>query len=323
VRDKKDSRLAESFLVARDLAAITEQRRRDLAIPSNVLSGQARPGRQILSLPSTLASGPEAERFRQAQARHGVALRRAAEAARAAAIAGSAAETVRLDAAIADHMQGLETFVADGGVADPQRELLNKPFLIWSTTHGLFIDSYNYVESNSSVKFSVNSSADNGYEEMSFYFLWQNPSAGIAVINIDAYMVFKGYCQAGSEGGNFPGIISGDRYSQLWVNAHLYPLEWWNQPPTQPYPQADASAQVAFVHTDTGGWADPGAIAYTNVFRGYDLQYSLMLVQPKSSVVFQVQAQISYSNAEGTIVADFASGDFSVICPAVLVTVVS
>jgi hypothetical protein len=48
-----------------------------------------------------------------------------------------------------------------------------------------------------------------------------------------------------------------------------------------------------------------------------------MLVPPHASVVFEVAAQVSYGNANGSISVDFASGDFAVTCPAVLVTVVS
>ena len=319
--DKKQSRVVEGFAAARDLAAISEQRRREFAIPA---SAHPLPASRHVVLPSALASSPEAERFRQAQARHDMELRRAGEAARAAAIAGSGAEKVRLGAAIASHMKGLDALVAaDTQVGDPQRELLNKPFLIWSTTHGLFFDSFEYIPSNSFAKFKVDSSASNGYEEVSFYFIWNNPSAGIAVINVNAYMVFNGHCLVGSGGGVFPSILSGDRYSQLWVNAHLFLLEWWNQPPTQPYPQTDASRQVLFLATDTGGWSSVGELKPADVFRGYDLSHTLMLVPPQSSVVFQVSAQVSYANADGAISVDFASGDFSVICPAVLVTIVS
>jgi hypothetical protein len=297
---------------AGDLAAIAEQRRRDITVPSSVVAGLPLPAsRAVLPLSSALASSPEAERFRQAQAQHEIELRRAGEAARAAAIAGSAAEKVRLGAAVASHMKGLDALVADATVADAQRVLLNKPFLIWPTTHGLFFDSFEYAPANSRAKFKVDSSASNGYEEMSFYFLWDNPSDGIAVINVNAYLVFNGHCQAGSEGGNLPSIISGDRYSQLWVNAHLYLLEWWNQPPTQPYPQADATRQVLFLATNTGGWASAGELKPADVFRGYDLQHTLMLVPPHSSVVFEVAAQVSYSNANDDF-GGFASGDFAV-----------
>jgi hypothetical protein len=127
----------------------------------------------------------------------------------------------------------------------------------------------------------------------------------------------------GSGGGVLPGIISGDRYSQLWLSANLYPLEWWNQPPTQPFPQTHQSQQALFLHTNTGGWGSVGALESKAVFRGYDLSHTLMLVPPHGVVVFEVATSISYSNADGAIAVDFASGDFEVICPAVLVTILS
>jgi hypothetical protein len=39
--------------------------------------------------------------------------------------------------------------------------------------------------------------------------------------------------------------------------------------------------------------------------------------------VFQVAAEVSFGNSEGRITADFASGDFEVMSPAVLVTILT
>jgi hypothetical protein len=43
-------------------------------------------------------------------------------------------------------------------------------------------------------------------EELSFYFLWQNPNdKAYAVINVDSYLVFNGFCEIKAPGGPVTG----------------------------------------------------------------------------------------------------------------------
>jgi hypothetical protein len=304
LKDERRSALLASTGVSHQDAALQGQRRAAAAAVSSLFS----------------RAGAELE---GGIARYGETLRRAADKSVQAAIEQSHHTKARLDAELQSRLKSLDAIVAaDPTVASPQRVLLNRPFLIWPS-QGLFLDSSEVVPSNSWAKFRMNSSASNGYGDVSFYFLWDNPTDKVAVINVNAYLVLHGTCQVGSGGGVLPGILSGDRYSQLWLTANMDLLEWWNQPPTRPYPQTDQSQQALFIHTNTGGWGSVGAIELQTVFRGYDLSYTLMLVPPRGVVVFDVAAMVSFSNADGAIAVDFASGGFQVTCPAVLVTILS
>ncbi len=323
-----ESEIKRALTSVGNLAALKEERRQALLGSRGTLSqhpalrASHRAVHGVVSSFLTKAVS-DLDAVDRAFSQHSDALRRAADDELAAAIKRSPGTKAKLLTELERRSKALDAIVAaDPTVANPERVLLNRPFLIWPT-QGVFFDSSKVEPSNSSAKFKVDSSASNGFEEMSFYFLWDNPKDTVAVININAYLVLHGTCRVGSDGGVLPGIISGDRYSQLWLTANLYPLEWWNQPPTQPLHQTDQSQQALFLHTNTGGWGSVGAIELQTVFRGYDLSHTLMLVPPHGVVVFEVAASVSFSNADGAIAVDFASGDFEVICPAVLVTVLS
>lgn len=84
--------------------------------------------------------------------------------------------------------------------------------------------------------------------------------------------------------------------------------------------QTDQNQLVLPLSSNTGGWGSPGGIEVGDVFRGYDLTHRLLLVPQHTNVVFQVIAAVSYSNSNGTVDLDFASGAFEVVCPGVLIT---
>src|SRR5262249_50145610 len=155
--------------------------------------------------------------------------------------------------------------------------------------------------------------------ELNFSFVWQNPSDRFALANVDGYLILSGFCQAGSDGGFFPG----DRQSSLTIDVRLDILETWNQPPTSPLPQFGQSQNAITLKTDTGGFGDPGAIEFTNLFRGYDLRYELFIVEPNGIAVFNTTVAVSFGNSDGTIIADFSNGELHVMSPFVLVAVVS
>jgi len=160
-------------------------------------------------------------------------------------------------------------------------------------------------------------------DELKFYYLWETPKDKYVVINVDGYLVLNGYCQAGAGGGFWPS----DRYSKISVDARLDIYEWWNQPPTSPFSQPDQtqSAIIPPLEVSAEGFLEVGGIEYTTLFRGYDLSHTLMLVPPQAWVVFAVTTSIASVNGNDSshTEADFASGDFHVMSPAVHVAVLS
>ena len=203
--------------------------------------------------------------------------------------------------------------------------VLDKPFLIWPTK-GLYFDDSHYESWNSWGKVKLDSSKPSEYggisEMLTFYFMWQNPFDKWAVINADGYLIHNGFCSVQSDSGYF----AGDRRSSVSIQANLNPMEWWNQPPTQPMAQSGQYVQIFHISCDSGGTFDfDGGFNGGYVFRGSDSQYKLMIIPPKGVVVFEVVSVISYSNGVngGTAHVDFSSNDFKIICPFILLAVLT
>lgn len=199
-----------------------------------------------------------------------------------------------------------------------KRELLETPITILSS-QGLPLLSEQIGPGNSSVKFRLQSRASDTSENVVFYYLWENPKPAYSLITVNAYLIAKGYCISSSAGGFLPG----DRHTSYGIDASLHLLEWWNQPPTQPVWKSTQKERVAYLGTDSGSFADSAAVDYTQVYRGYDLMYDLFLVPPQGVVVFAVRVGIGGTSSDGWVDLDFASGDYSVICPDVLVATLS
>lgn len=264
-------------------------------------------------------AGFEVDKFDELLAQNRSALRRIAERRKAEAVerSSSAKDTLRHGVEsrrkVMEHLAELTPPESPTVAAPKFYELLDRPFTIWPTG-GVYVHAEQVEPANSWAKITVDSELAS-VDELSFYFLWQNPSDTHTVIDVDAYLVLNGFCQAGSEGGYFPGT----RASQLNVWARLDLLESWNQPPTSPLWQVDQAQQALVLSTDTSGWFDDNATDSEAVFRGYDLRHNLFLVPPHGEVVIEVALYVRYASREGSFQVDFASGDFEVLCPGVLI----
>ena len=241
---------------------------------------------------------------------------------RAAAIKGSRGRQQMLKAQAAQRLRslkGLTGLPATAAVA--QYELLNKPFLIWPT-NSIDLEASEIVPSNSWAKFRAGIGSGKRFSgNVKFYYLWRNERDAFAVINVDGYAIFHGYAYIGSDGGFWPG----DRWASLAVDGRLEILEWWNQPPTSPPSQPDQSVNVLSLSVDTGGFSEVGAIEARDIFRGYDLRHTMMVVPPQAVLVFTVTAEVRLGTGSDGAVSeiDFASGSFQVGSPAVLVSVLT
>ena len=184
-----------------------------------------------------------------------------------------------------------------------------------SATPGITLAGTNIAPTNNWVEFQLETS-DSSNQEVSFAFSWQNATDKYAVINVDGYLVFNGVCEAISRGGTFPG----DRSSDVNLFAELY-LSTNELPGT---PSITAASELALsLKADSGGWFSDGEILYQQLFRGFDLQYQFLLVPPGQAVTIEVACRLNYTNSDGTANYVFVTMGRQVLCPAVLVTVVS
>ncbi len=264
-------------------------------------------------------AGFELKAFERARIERAALTERAVDEQHADAVAQSVEEYRRLRSALAMRREIIESvFVVDPGtVANPPRILLNVPFMIAGTS-GVTDQSSQIVPSNSSAKFRFQSSQAQGLAQMNFFYSWINPKQKFAVINANAYLVFSGHCTVHSEGGFF----AGNRFSSLKIQGTVHPL-LSGQDALVPMGISSPTQVVLTLSTTSGAMFDDDSNKSASVFRGVDLQEALLLVPPLGEVVFQVSAEVSFSNGEGRITADFASGDFQVISPAVLVTILT
>jgi hypothetical protein len=259
-------------------------------------------------------AGFDVDGFEKFRMQHQPELRRLAEKLKADAGKQSSAATEVLRRDIAERRKRAEYFPALP--APPSFVSLDRPFLIWPT-QGISFDSSHYEPYNSSAKLSYQSDAANGYEELSFYFLWENPSDRVAVIDAHGYLVLKGIGQAGQSGGLFSWGSMGD----LYLSVQIVPLQWWNQPPTPAPAGSDAHQQALTLLVQGGGWNDVGEIDSVNIFRGYDLLASSLLIPAHGVMVFEVMLNIQFQNDNGWIGVDFTFSDFEVLCPEVLIAI--
>jgi hypothetical protein len=317
MKKDRDSHIENAFVAARDLAALQHERRRwHVPEPIDRRAAVVSARRAVHATISSLLSraGVDIDRFEETRAANEAALARAGEEALAVAVKQSALETRRLHGGIEQRRTLWEAVAPiDPTVPNPKRVLINTPFLIWPTLD-VFFESSEIKPAGSWAKFRVDSS-DDGAAEMSFYYLWENDTDKYTVINVNGYLVLSGHVRVHSGGGFF----ADNRHSSVTVDANLHFLEWWNQPPTQ----QTASQEALRVSTSSGDMFDDGSSNAGSIFRGFDVSHTARIVPPRGVVVLEMAAGVRYSNHEGTVAVDFASGDFQAISPAVLVTILT
>ena len=186
-----------------------------------------------------------------------------------------------------------------------------------SATPGITLAGTNIAPTNNWAEFQLETS-DSSNQEVSFAFSWQNATDKYVVINVDGYFVLNGVCEAISRGGTLPGDRSSD--VELFAELHLNT----NESPGTRTPSFTATSELALsLKADSGGWFSDGEILYQQLFRGFDLQYQLLLVPPGQVVTIEVAGRLNYTNSDGTANYVFVTMGRQMLCPAVLVTVVS
>jgi hypothetical protein len=290
------------------------------SIPERLRNKDSRQAAAKLLAPALKQSGLTAKQFDGILSKDKAKLEATLKKSKAAAVKNSRSVQKVLNAAAAQRLKAFEAVAAvPPTVGSPEYHLLNTPFMIWPT-NSVDLEASEIVPSNSWAKFRVRTEND-FYGDVKFYYLWSNPKDTFAVINVDGYVIFNGHAFVGVDGGLFPG----DRMAEVIVTGRLDIFEWWNQPPTQPYAQPDQSANALTLKVTAYGFSEVGGLDAKDVFRGYDLRHTLMLVPPFGTIVFAITAAVSCGTGDdsGLTEADFASGAFQVGSPAVLVTVLS
>jgi hypothetical protein len=194
--------------------------------------------------------------------------------------------------------------------------LLNVPFDI-SPGGDAELEQSQIVENNSFAKFRTR--VENGRDfkgETRFSFVWVNPKTTSEVINISGFVIFNGHCSLGTGSGLFPG----DRNASVTVEGRHEILDVSKNPPTSPPGQPDQFVTALTMSEDTGGWGEVGAVDAKDLFRGFGLNHTQMIVPPQATIVFVVVASVRCETGDDSsnAAADFASGGFQVGSPAVL-----
>ena len=196
--------------------------------------------------------------------------------------------------------------------------ILDKPFLMWETPRleTAFVGSHN-ESMNSSIRISIDTNRGSDLTSFTFYFLWENESDFFAVTNVRSSLVLAGGIGVGAG----TGIFSGDEV-QLYMNAGLGILEWWNQPPTAPMSQQSQSQNIVTWDVSAGGvFGHPHSKFQTFAFTPFDLSYSAFAVPPKGVALFEVTLTIQYVFTRGGgdindfVRINFADGTNRAICP--------
>ncbi len=326
--------IREAVIAARDIAAATETRRAvarpaaRLRTPTDhrVLDGAVAAG--------LAKAGVDVRAWEEELAKTRIGGRERLEGLKADAVSQSGPHASQLRVGIDGRRKTLELLAGAGQPAAGQPAageyvVLESPFLIW-TKPLVAVDDSTIEPGNSRAKVLFTRSnysggwgtallEDRGTEELSFYFLWDNPGDGWALVTIDGFLVLNGFCTVNSHGG-----LRGDGSATLGLDASLNILEWGNQPPpTTPLPQDGQSSSALKLTADSSGWFADDDTEYALVFRGFDLRYELLAVPPGDALVIDVALSISYDLMDGSAEADFTTGDFDVVCPFVNIHVLA
>jgi hypothetical protein len=310
----------KAVLSARDAKAREERAFRKPARPG--AQARRRAGERLFT--SYLRkSGFDFAALEKMRTQNEAALRRLMKQQRAAAVKRSAAVKKELQWAVASWRDAIERVRNGTLVSDfvPIFDVVDTPFIIWPTNDLELIDSQ-IQPGNNTAKINAQWRKNFGVENLRFIFVWQNPKDSWVIVNVESNLMLNGECDEFEEGGYLSGSVS-----NLYVDARLNVLEWWNQPPTSPFPQATQAQHVLSLSASGGGVLSNlggGTVESASVAGTFDLSRSLFLIPPNGVAVFEVTLGFVYDNSDGGMVQiNFASGGFQVMCPALVIAILS
>ena len=269
--------------------------------------------------PVLVKAGFKDRRFEDLRKQHDAELQRAAEREHSAAVRRSAKIRKTLRAGAANRRRAAGT-LANLPVA-PFLTIIDKPFLIWAKPRsGIIFDSQIAPGDSWAKVKAVAGTGDKMYgsDNLSFYFLWDNPSDYYAVIDASTFITVNGFARAECDGGFWSGLDPQfSHYSYFSCQTYMTLWQWSDQPPT---PSVTASQTVFTLNAEAGFFGDKKT---TPVSGSFDHDYTHYVVNPRGVVVFEVVLAMNYSIYDGHILGDFAEGSFDISCPFMVVGLLS
>ncbi|GFO68341.1 hypothetical protein GMLC_19200 [Geomonas limicola] len=268
-------------------------------------------------------------------------MRRSFQAEKVEAAAGATARRAAFNRAIAEREQAiayLANHPQEAAVGLSSLLSLTKPFLIWEWPLDISLVSSHIEPLNSSARikldvpvYSFDNDSGVDQREFSFYFLWQNPSDFIAVVNCFSVLSLNGACELYANSG----ITSGDTTS-LSIDAYLFPIAYWL--PLAPGgnirqlrmggdPQQHQSVLSELTATGGAIFGDAGTASklFPSISVGMSYgTYGGLSIPARATALFEVNLTMSYSWSGNTlpdeIIADFADEGhhYNVECPIVV-----
>jgi len=189
---------------------------------------------------------------------------------------------------------------------------LDQPFAVSLLTHAQPVNFSSHIEPlNSFARLSIDTHHGSDTVLAIFFFLWQNPSDAIAVINALTMLRFNGVCVVEADTGFFSGhrnvldvraILGLFRWSGWGTDGNGNPLDGTPLPVFT----GNTSQQVTFLQANGGGLFDvPDLVGDTLRGRPIGLDAESIVVPGGASVLFQVQVVTSYAIEDG--------GDFDIV----------
>jgi hypothetical protein len=185
---------------------------------------------------------------------------------------------------------------------------LATPFFIGARPVGFLEDSAIEPWNNrAKPSLQISQDTDGRSARISFYFAWQNPIDFLAVINCSADLMANGHVRNLADDGIFTGGSATVKLrTELNVFVGQFEISW----------QQTQKADIDTIHAEGSGIFDVGAVGDRDVSASTHLSCNTIEVQGNQMVVFEVAFVADYSIDDGNIDIDFASGDRSVVCPA-------
>ena len=263
-------------------------------------------------------TGFDFEAYNRIRAQQQAEMQRLLTHSDAAAIRLSRSRAKALASGIANWRKRIEGFRDATRVSPfvPVFEVVETPFLIWPTNQLELVDSHIQPWNNRAKVHGL--WRGKGNENLRFIFVWQNPNDRFALVNVESYLAVNGACDAFAEGGIFMGSIN-----SVWVQATLNVWEWWNESPTLLPPQATQTQHVLTIVT-SGGSLGVGSVESKSANRLLDLRRTMFSLPPGGVAVFEVALEFFYDNTDGGMIqARFAHGDSGLMCPAMVIAILS
>jgi hypothetical protein len=315
-----EQQIEATLTAAHELVDKRERRRSAVARPlASAAKRHSADARTALAASFAAQHGFPSGSFATLQARTLDESARAIENARQEVIAEAPSRLSEARAAIARRRALLEALVAAPATSPiASRILLTKPFIIWPSVGLQFSDTH-YEAWNSWAKVLLSTSGE-ATRDLTFYWLWENPSEYYTAVNIDTWVMVHGFALAATNGGvlNVDGQTS---FIQGDVTLHV--MEWWNQPPTEPALQSTQSAGVVSVLAQSNGFFDTGDVESATVFNTFDLRCDQFVMPPHGVGVFEVVLHLDYYAPDGSVEFNLSSGDLEVLNPFLMIEVLT